>query len=664
MAHPCEDVLMRHKTVALIGSCRFASEQVETGCEHDIVLHTPRLGGLTLAALCVLSMLVATPSHAFVLRNFSNQTVTATVNGHSYTMVPHSSVTCDYRNDSCTGIADDAAAQTNQVTLQMEAETFACVLPLVGGGTAIFQELSRAPLNVPYQFVCSSFGWNYEVIAEVPYGVHATQRNVRFLATADPQYDATDKFSCTFEEKSKGCDPGDLIDANATLGTMVSLISHDPTIRGAVIAGDLVQNGQKREFDTYKDQLGGLSRFFYDGFGNHDPRSRDLWLCDFTTDTKCRDPLYILNDIGSRKHATRLTNSGGSLTAQAVGVNTAKNFHYSWDWHDVHFVQLNMFPGDTKGGYEAHDPLLSLSFLRNDLAAAVGSSGRPVVLIHHFGFDCFSFGALQSTNAAAKCYVKTGGSNPGDEWWTDAQRTDYWNLLSDYNVAAIITGHYHLSTEHKINEWALPFEKPVNAVARKDGRTVLPTFIAGAARGVTDEKPPYTHYAGVFLDFSMDECSIMVTRKAPGGQELPDQKLVYAAPTDSSGARCTRLELNDDSPALTYRGGWSHLTGRPTGFHDTHDDVHATTGFGDSVSLSFYGTQVSYIAEISDGYGEVIVELDDMAAQIVNLDEKGVRNQGGTVKYTSQELPLGVHTLTLTKKTGVYMLVDGFSIKP
>ena len=73
--------------------------------------------------------------------------------------------------------------------------------------------------------------------------------------------------------------------------------------------------------------------------------------------------------------------------------NVSENgLHYSWDWGGVHFVQANLYPADRqhpKVRYSLpwHDPQEGLTFVRDDLKASVGDSGRPVVVMSHCGFD-------------------------------------------------------------------------------------------------------------------------------------------------------------------------------------------------------------------------------------------------------------------------------------
>lgn len=123
--------------------------------------------------------------------------------------------------------------------------------------------------------------------------------------------------------------------------------------------------------------------------------------------------------------------------------------------------------------------------------------------------------------------------------------------------------------------------------------------------------------------------------------------------------------IDDNDPSLRYSGsGWGYYAGRPAAFNDVNDDVHATTNNGDSVTLVFSGTGVSYVTELSDGYGQVDVYLDGTLVQTVDANAPGVNNRGGQALYSVSNLSRTQHVLSLAKRSGVYMLVDGFTITP
>ncbi len=279
----------------------------------------------------------------------------------------------------------------------------------------------------------------------------ATVRNVRFLAAADCQY---------WDDPSAV--PDEISDANDTNAQLGDLLHAEPELRGVLYAGDLTHYSRfYSEFAWYEDSIDDdAERFLFDGVGNHDqimPQCDQLAACALVPPLNegCVDPWAIRSAVRDRKRNT-------------VKTDKSDDAHYSWDWHDVHFVQLNLYPGtdlDPPTEYlcgvypEDHQhlsPYDSLDFLIDDLATYVGASGRPVVLIHHFGFDSFSLG-----------------------WWTAAERLAYWNAIAPYNVVAIFTGHNHFSPADP--NWRADFSKPGGATG---GPAFIPGFVAaGALKG-------------------------------------------------------------------------------------------------------------------------------------------------------------------------------------
>jgi len=125
-----------------------------------------------------------------------------------------------------------------------------------------------------------------------------------------------------------------------------------------------------------------------EGFGNHDLLSWGDWVKSSIKDRNLR-----------RNESIKLSENG---------------LHYSWDWEDVHYIQLNIYPGDTD------EAAYSLSFLKNDLLYNLKDRNMPIILFHHYGFDGYS-----------------------DDWWSSEERQNYFDVIKDYNVVAIFQGHQH-----------------------------------------------------------------------------------------------------------------------------------------------------------------------------------------------------------------------------
>lgn len=109
------------------------------------------------------------------------------------------------------------------------------------------------------------------------------------------------------------------------------------------------------------------------------------------------------------------------------------DYHYSWNWGPLHFINLNLFPGNEPRpvyGREApwNDPRNSLDFLRQDLKRNVGTSGRPVVLLWHYGLRGWGL----------------------EKWWTPEDLERLKAVIEPYNVVLVLHGHEHTYARY---EW-------------------------------------------------------------------------------------------------------------------------------------------------------------------------------------------------------------------
>jgi len=97
----------------------------------------------------------------------------------------------------------------------------------------------------------------------------------------------------------------------------------------------------------------------------------------------------------------------------------------------VHFVALGIVVGDAPevARKRRYAPFGSLPFLQQDLAEHVGTSGRPVVLVHHVDV------ARYSTEVPDDIAVKNE--------WDFGDVHAYYTTLQKYRVAAALCGHTH-----------------------------------------------------------------------------------------------------------------------------------------------------------------------------------------------------------------------------
>ena len=178
-------------------------------------------------------------------------------------------------------------------------------------------------------------------------------------------------------------------------------------LRGVIHGGDCIDTGDKPKVEMQRTEWAGFEQYYgltgrdgrlqlplYEVHGNHDsPRGDGYAVQRIRERNKNRPGLTAISENG---------------------------LHYSWDWGGVHFVQTNLYPADRqhpKVRYSLpwHDPQGALTFLREDLAASVGTSGRPVVVASHCGVDT--------------------------DWWHPEDWAEFHKAVGPYNVIAYFYGH-------------------------------------------------------------------------------------------------------------------------------------------------------------------------------------------------------------------------------
>ncbi|WP_439630057.1 metallophosphoesterase [Gemmata sp.] len=185
------------------------------------------------------------------------------------------------------------------------------------------------------------------------------------------------------------------------------------TPRGVLALGDLIDDGDKRDetpvqWRHFEKQFGldgtdGLLKYpVFEGWGNHDGPPVGKEKFGFSVQAKIKERTV------ARKKAGR------------IGNVSENGLHYSWDWDKVHFVQTNLYPADTqhaKVRYSLpwHDPQGALAFVKDDLKASVGDSGRPVIIVSHCGVDT--------------------------DWWHPEDWAAFYAAVKPYNVIAYFYGH-------------------------------------------------------------------------------------------------------------------------------------------------------------------------------------------------------------------------------
>lgn len=384
---------------------------------------------MTLKKTLLLPALLAAAfnAHSFSFYNdLKDQSYYVDIDGSSdfkQTVNPGNAKSCHWSNTDCNPGGDRYQVLT--ANIKIDSLDFRCKVNFQAGGHV------RVRYSEGY-LQCHGYNVNGSSREVNPVQVSNNQRNVRFLATADPQYD-------------NGNHPRNQV-ANTTLSVMADMIKSASDIRGLMIAGDLTQNSRKDEREFFENATWRIRDYLYEGMGNHDdedPTWYQRLACPLLS--SCVSPGDIMDSINhQRNNLLQKEQRDGGL--------------YSWDWQDVHVVQLGTFianeprPNTSSDKFEHISPYNSLNFLKNDLREHVGNSGRPVILMSHYGFDGFSNG-----------------------WWTAGQRLKMWEAIDGYNVVAIFSGHSH---RYPTSQWHFTVPRPSGT---NKGPASILNVVAGAA---------------------------------------------------------------------------------------------------------------------------------------------------------------------------------------
>ncbi len=156
------------------------------------------------------------------------------------------------------------------------------------------------------------------------------------------------------------------------------------------------------------------------------------------------------------------------------------------------------------------------------------------------------------------------------------------------------------------------------------------------------------------------------TTPAAGVTRLSSGFMIVPVPAGTSAGQISvtpqipgSIRVNDDDSRITY-SGFSYAGGRSYG--DYRNDIHYATANGSTASLTFTGTTVTVYGEQYTDQGDIGVSIDGGPQQVVStLPSDGVRH-GDVAVYTSGQLSQGTHTIVVTKLSGQYSTLDGFTV--
>jgi len=253
-------------------------------------------------------------------------------------------------------------------------------------------------------------------------------QSLSFAAAADPQF-------------SKNTANSRVSFQNDIARFLLAKLYKDENYKGLIIAGDLTENTYKWEILKFynailpdeEDDLNpilnrkkDLDRL-YEGLGNHDMRKGTCCVVS-GANTELNETLNpsfsISSDVGAGVDDDCVCETGLTNIISRDGRQDqlrSQAPHYSWEWDGIRFVQLNLLPGDeaeTVWSGLDRDPQDALKFLHDELEDA--GPDKNVIVVHHYGMDKFS-----------------------QKWWSQETKNAYKEVIKDYRVVAIISGHLH-----------------------------------------------------------------------------------------------------------------------------------------------------------------------------------------------------------------------------
>jgi hypothetical protein len=247
----------------------------------------------------------------------------------------------------------------------------------------------------------------------------------------------------------------------------------------------------------------------------------------------------------------------------------------------------------------------------------------------------------------------------------DAAHQPLPGWIDDDDTAISYTGSWTASGNRGFGD----YEDAVHAT-QTNGDTASLTF-TGTAVSVIGEKNTDQGQVEIFIDGTSKG---LVDTNATTRQA---QAVIYSTSGLSAGSHTVQFVKrsgswatldgfevtgvhNDTNSSITYTGAsWRYYANR--GFGDYKDDVHAATANGDSVTVTFTGTGISLVTETNSDEGTIAVSLDGASQSSVNASSAS--RQAQQTVYSVSGLPLGRHSLTLTKTGGNWLVIDRFDVR-
>ncbi|EJF79835.1 metallophosphoesterase [Bartonella doshiae] len=205
-----------------------------------------------------------------------------------------------------------------------------------------------------------------------------------------------------------------------------------------IVNGDLTEFGRKKTYDDYANIYKNLGSPVYEGLGNHD-YANNAGNCTIPEEMNSSSDACAISALSrmmeeTRKYSNNLPHFNQDITENLTGDPHASvhliegSFGYSWDYGDIHYVQLHNYPTYTANLKQNNTNIhvkSSLDWLKKDLAAA---DARKKITIMNF-HDARPFFADGHSR-----FLKPENAQ---------DLSEFKSIITSHNVKAIFVGHTH-----------------------------------------------------------------------------------------------------------------------------------------------------------------------------------------------------------------------------
>ncbi|EJF83548.1 hypothetical protein MCW_01348 [Cardidatus Bartonella washoeensis 085-0475] len=204
-----------------------------------------------------------------------------------------------------------------------------------------------------------------------------------------------------------------------------------------IINGDLTEFGRPQTYQDYADVYKNIVYPVYEGLGNHDYYN-NIGDCTIPISNLSKDACAVsavrrmFQEI--RKYSGALPHFNKHVTyRQFIQYDVMRDIitgslSYSWDYGDIHYVQLQNYPTYTAHLYDGHTKVIitkALKWLKKDLAAA-DKRGKVTILNFHDARPYFQ------DNDSHFLHPKNA-----------KDLAEFRSIITRHNVKAIFVGHEH-----------------------------------------------------------------------------------------------------------------------------------------------------------------------------------------------------------------------------